>query len=294
TLHGELLFVTDTEGRYPWQYLYEHTKKITPDELGRIFGKKTIPKEVSLTNPWPTGPTIRRSLLYADNLSDTPAQLTDGVLVCGGARATVLPERFRALSRRQYVGFQRGRVSEQLRSTERSAFSLHEFSKWTGELSQYIVHNDESFAVALKEPDVFYTSQAFYQIDYTHAESRLGDMLSARPNLDQVTSEKGRKGKQKTRWDDQSIFHSIDVRANWGLIHSEFPDSEFIFCDDMGTEVADFVCADFAQHRIAFIHAKYGENHKVSASALHDAVSQAIKNLSVLSRTGARPKHIIV
>ena len=60
----------------------------------------------------------------------------------------------------------------------------------------------------------------------------------------------------------------------------------------MGTEVADFVCADFTQHRIVFIHAKYGEDHQVSASALHDAVSQAIKNLSVLSRKGARPKHI--
>jgi superfamily II DNA or RNA helicase len=421
-LHGNVLFITDTEGQYPSQYLSEHTKKVGPGELGRIFGKKTIPKEVSLTNPWPTGPIVRRSSIYADNLLDTPAQLTDSVLVCGSARATVLPEKSDALSRRQYVGFERGRISEQLRSTERSAFSLHEFLEWTRELAEFIAsttrkspeffkryqstvpppaliapnylifnlfegdveledesedridlvdsivellpgvvsakgtsnfdfsltysvrvtgekspktakgtlsyepataqfrlkgeelnskivvmdrgkdegiglakylnHNDEAFAVALKQPDVFYTSQAFYQIDYTHAESRLSDMLSVRAELGWVTSEKGRKGKRKTHWDDRSVFQVIDSRASSGLLKSEFPDVDFMFCDDMGTEVADFVCADLQKHKVAFIHAKYGEDHKVSASALHEAVSQAVKNLSVLSRTGAKPKHI--
>jgi superfamily II DNA or RNA helicase len=421
-LHKDLLFVTDTEGQYPSLFLTEHTRKISPDELGRIFGKKTIPKEVSLTNPWPTGPTIRRSLIYADNLTDTPAQLTDGVLVCGGARATVLPEKSHELSRRRYVGFERGRVSEQLRSTERSAFSLREFVDWTRESAEFIVaedrkppeffkrylstiapppsvdpkylilnifegdvelenaaehrielvdsivelspakgspkglsnfefslrywetsgkdkppktadavlsyepasalfrihskelntniiavedsteeaiglarylnNNDEAFAVALKEPDVFYTAQAFYRIDYSHAESRLANMLYARKDLAHSTSEKGKKGKQKTHWDNHTVFQVIDSRAPAALVPSEFPGVEFVFCDDLGTEVADFVCANFAKPRIAFIHAKYGKNHKVSASALHEAVSQAIKNLSVLSRTGAKPEHI--
>src|SRR5262249_5258525 len=63
-------------------------------------------------------------------------------------------------------------------------------------------------------------------------------------------------------------------------------------CDDMGTEVADFICANFDKHRIAFVHAKHGDNHRVSASALHEAVSQAIKNLSVLSGTSAKPRHL--
>jgi hypothetical protein len=65
----------------------------------------------------------------------------------------------------------------------------------TGEaigLARYLNNNDEAFAVALKEPDVFYTSQAFYRIDYTHAESRLASMLYARKDLAQTTSEKGK------------------------------------------------------------------------------------------------------
>jgi len=421
-LHGDLIFITDTEGQYPSQYLSEHTRKIDPDELGRIFGKRTIPKEVSLTNPWPTGPTVRRSLIYADNLSDTPAQLTDGVLVCGSARATVLPEKSYSLARRQYLGFQRGRISEQLRSTERSAFSLHEFVDWTKELAEFVTatdrkppeffkryqstlpspspvvprylilnlfegdveledeagdqielvdsivelipaadspkgfanfdfslrygepgsgdksqktvegtlsyepasaqfrlrgpdlntkiivsdggkeegiglgkylnNNDEAFAVALKQPDIFYTSQAFYKIDYTYAESRLATILTPRRDLKEATSEKGRTGKRKTHWDEHSIFRVIDSQAASGLMNNEFPDTEFMFCDDLGTEVADFVAANFAKHKIAFIHAKHGKKHKVSASSLHEAMSQAIKNLSVLSRTGAKPRHL--
>ncbi len=136
--HGHLLFVIDTEGLYPGQYLAEHTKKISPDQLGRIFGKKTVPKEVSLTNPWPAGPTVHRSTIYADDLSATPSRLTDAVFECYGVRATVLPEKAGLPSRRHYVGFHRGRISEQVRSTERTTFSLAEFVSWTGALAQLI------------------------------------------------------------------------------------------------------------------------------------------------------------
>jgi len=159
-------------------------------------------------------------------------------------------------------------------------------------LAKYLNQDDESFAVAFNPPDVFYTSQAFYRIDYTHAEARLSEMLRPRADLGNTTSEKGSSGMQKTGWDSGSIFHIIDSLAASGLMRSEFPDAEFVYCDDMGTEIADFVCANFDVHRIAFIHAKHGANHHVSASALHEAISQAIKNLSVLSSASAKPHHI--
>lgn len=40
--------------------------------------------------------------------------------------------------RRHYAGFQRGRLSEQLRSTEKSAFSLQECVDWTKELGERV------------------------------------------------------------------------------------------------------------------------------------------------------------
>src|SRR5262249_32855674 len=68
-------------------------------------------------------------------------------------------------------------------------------------LAKYLNQNDEAFAVALEQPEVFYTSESFYRIDYAHAELRLSDMLTARTDLKNATSEKGNRGAHKTRWD---------------------------------------------------------------------------------------------
>ena len=421
-LHNGLLFVVDTEGQYPVDYLGQYTSKVAPDELGRIFTKdKTTPKEVSLRNPWPAGPSVKSSTIHADNLAETPAQLSDAVLVCSTVRANVGPDGPGPV-RRHYAGFQRGRLSEELRSTDRSAFSLQEYVSWTRELSKrilaanreppdffgrylsptlpptpiaprYLVLNvfgsdlgledaegnpiefadsiveiterrdaqtgelrwdfevayrnlekpdrpakvfggslaydsagsrfriqsaslnseilvlkddseegdglvtylnnyDDLFTVALEQPEVFYTAQSFYRLDYSHAEARLASMLIPVHALATITSEKGKSGKKKTEWDASSIFRMIDSLGNAGLVHRNFGASELMFCDDLGTESADFICANFRTRKIAFIHAKDGDDHTVSASALHVIVAQAQKNLSLISRGGSVPKHI--
>ncbi len=406
-LHNDLLFMVDTEGLYPSDYLTQYTSKVAPDELARIFGKNTTtPKEVSLQNPWPAGPAVKSSTIHADNLADTPAQLSDAVLVCSTVRANVRPDGPGPV-RRHYAGFQRGRLSEELRSTEKSAFSLQEYVLWTGELSQrilaahreppeffsrylsptvppspmapkylvlnvfgsdfeledtegntiefvdsivavnekenaqagelhwdlcvkyrdlaapdrppkeasatlkydpltarfrvqggslnseilvleegadegngfetYLNNHDELFTVALEQPEVFYTAQSFYRLDYSHAEARLATMLKPVHPLATVTSEKGKIGKRKTSWDASSIFHLIDSLGNTGLVHRNFGNPELLLCDDLGTESADFICASFSDRKIAFIHAKDGDDHSVSASALHIVVAQAQK-----------------
>jgi superfamily II DNA or RNA helicase len=423
--HDDMIFIVDTEGLYPAEYLGEHATKISPDELGRIFAKEgTTPKEVSLVNSWPSGPVVKSSTLHADNLSETPAQLSDAVFVCSTARANV-KSRSNATGptvRRHYVGFQRGRLSEELRSTERSEFSLKEFVAWTKELGQrisakqrkppdffrrylspvapppdvvpqylvlnligseigietedghaieftdsiievtavqesvdapsrfecelryrqldgasrqpkvatailaydngaarfrvkgttlnseilvfedgsedavglvtYLNNNDESFAVALSEPEIFYTAQSFYRIDYTHAEERLAGILDKWPALATVGTEKGLVGRRKTNWDAGSIFSLIDSNANSGLIRTQFGPRELLFCDDLNKEPADFICANFTERKIAFIHAKQGTDHVVSASALQIVVAQAQKNLGLISRGGERPAHL--
>jgi hypothetical protein len=420
--HNGLLFVTDTEGLYPVEYLSQYTSKIRPNELGRIFDKdSTTPKEVSLLNPWPAGPAVKSSTIHADNLSETPAQLGDAVFVCSTVRANVKATT-RGGMRRHYAGFQRGRLSEQLRSTEKSAFSLNEFVEWSNELGQritaeerelpeffgrylsattppspvtprylilnlfgtdinlededghsvefvdsiaevteaadstedkqrwecivryrdvdalsksvktatvkltyepsaarfrlgdrrvnseilvmknddeegeglitYLNNNDEMFTIALRQPDLFYTAQEFYRVDYTHAEARLTGILTARNALSEVESEKGDTGKRKTKWDKSSIFALIDSPENSGLIHSEFGTRELVLCDDLQKESADFVCASFSERKVAFIHAKHGDDHSVSASALHVIVAQAQKNLSLISRGGSEPAHL--
>jgi hypothetical protein len=142
--HNDLLFMVDTEGLYPTDYLSQYTSKVPPDELARIFGRNTTtPMEVSLQNPWPAGPAVKSSTIHADNLADTPAQLSDAVFVCSTVRASVRSDGTGPV-RRHDAGFQRGRLSEELRSTEKSAFSLQEYVHWTSELSQRIraVHRE--------------------------------------------------------------------------------------------------------------------------------------------------------
>jgi superfamily II DNA or RNA helicase len=417
--HNNLLFLVDTEDLYPLDYISQFTSKVGPDELGKIFPKiGTIPKEVSLHNPWPTGSVVKSSKIHADNLADTPAQLSDAVSVCSTARANVRPDGPGPV-RRHYVGFQRGRLSEQLRSTDRSEFSLREYVMWTKELGQriegsrrvppdffrrylsqadppvpvvpkylvlkfyetdrevqdaadnpiefvdsiseltevngtsnnaarwectlryrdlnnpdsnvkeakaglaydpgprrfrihgealnqeltvfedgsdegegfvtYLNNHDELFTIALREPELFYAAQSFYRLDYTHAEARIAGMLIPWQGLDSVRSEKGKTGARKTEWDSASIFRIIDSRQNSGLIPRNFGKPEFLFCDDLNQEPADFVCANFSTRKIAFIHAKNGDDHSVSASALHVIVAQAQKNLTLMSRGGSVP-----
>jgi superfamily II DNA or RNA helicase len=417
--HNNLLFVVDTEGVYPVKYLGEHTKKLAPSELGRIFGARTIPKEVSLTNPWPAGPMVRRSTVFADDLNATPAQLTDASYFCASVRATVKAEKRGLPSRRHYVGFQRGRIAEEIQSARRSAFSLSEFVNWSKSLAalietetrrpplffkrylsqvpapqvvtpryvvinlfdsdlelkedgsdeyvelvdsiaelqgattsngtggypfsiqyrteadvakktlegtliyddgterfrirseemnssilvagnkdepegltNYLNNNDEEFTVALDDAETYYTADAFYKVDYTHAEGRLTRLLKTIDDLGTVTSEKGKKTKATTSWSKTSIFGLLDNYKPSGFIQQNFGKLELLLCDDMGTEVADFICADFTGHRIAFLHAKHGKDRIVSASALHDVVAQALKNLGVISRGGSLPKHL--
>jgi superfamily II DNA or RNA helicase len=416
--HHDLLFIADTEGVYPYEYIGDHGRKIRPDQLGRIFpSKNTTPKQVSLLNSWPTGPAIKGSTAHADNLEVIPAQLSDSVFICSNLRASVKEPNSPNIVRHRYAGFERGRIAEQLRSTERSAFSLKEFVDWTKELGGHIVSErrklpaffkrylapvdppsqvipnyfvlnffeseielidqdgqtvelvdsivevkpkednsslfefilefrrpgstkiksativlsydsgaerfrvqnrelnseilvrkisreedqgliafinsvDESFTVVLNKSDVFYTSQAFYQIDFSYAEAQVTSTVETWAGLANVRSEKGRLGKKRTSWEDSSIFGLLDSRQQNDLIRERFGRPELLICDDLNTECADFVCVNFSQHKIAFIHAKHGDEHKVAASALHVVVAQAQKNLGIISRSGSVPGNL--
>jgi superfamily II DNA or RNA helicase len=418
--HGDMFFLTDTEGKYPDVYVNEHTRKLSRDDLGKILSQTTVPHGVSLQNPWPAGPSIKRSSIYASDLAATSPQLTDSIFMCMSVRATVPPEIQDGSPRRHYLGFSRGRISEQLYTTARNEFNLDEFVAWTRDFATsiqsqrrqlpeffhrylapaeppvpiqaaylvlnifegdaelldeagdalwpketiiavhsendesnvprfagsitfcrleapqeeeqftftlvyhskanrflmqgekwnssvlvgngaggesqgivtYLNNNDEQFTVAMSEPDIFYNAQSFYRIDYTFAEARLTGLLTIEPVLENVTSEKGAQHAGQRGWTRSSLFGVIDRSNRNGLIATHFPEADFVFCDDLGKEVADFVCVSFKRRKIVLIHAKHGSGNLVSASALHVVVSQALKNLGVLGRAGPKPPEI--
>ncbi|SDF01932.1 DEAD/DEAH box helicase [Terriglobus roseus] len=418
--HNKLLFLTDTEGRYPDVYVNEHTRKLNQSDLGKVLTEKSVPHGVSLQNPWPAGPSIKRSTISSSDLAATSPQLTDSIFMCMNVRATVPPERVTDSPRRHYLGFSRGRISEQLYAVDRNEFSLDQFVSWTKDFAalirsqrrrlpeffqrylapaeppmtiqatylvlnifegdaemmdeagnalwpketiiklsvdnddsgnprfrgtvifcrlvgpqqeqhytfalvyhsktnrfivqgerwnagvfvtegegkeshgavSFLNNNDEQFTVAMREPDIFYNAQSFYKIDYSFAEDRLGGLLTTESVLETVTSEKGQQRAKQRSWVKSSLFGVIDWRNEDGLIATHFPDADFVFCDDLGKEIADFVCVSFRHRRISLIHAKHGDENQVSASALHVVVAQALKNLGVLARSGPKPPEI--
>jgi superfamily II DNA or RNA helicase len=418
--HGTMIFLSDTEGKFPDVYVNDHTRKLSPQDLGKVLSEDAVPREVSLQNPWPAGPSVWRSSIYANDLGTTSPQLTDSIYMCTGVRATLPSAIPLTAARRHYIGFSRGRISEQLQSTARSEFDLAQFVSWTRDFaadiesrrrklpeffSRYLIpvkapsivdaaylvlnvydgeatmedeagnlwqiqetiislsskderdgnvrftgtvlfyreanpaeklpcnfrliyhrkshrftiqgerwnttmfvqnsegnerqgvvtflnNHDESFTVAMRDPDLFYNGQSFYKIDYTFAEIRLANLLSTETILTGVTSEKGQFRRNQKNWSKSSLFGVLDPSTSGGLIDKYFPESEFVFCDDLGKEVADFVAVSFKKRRIALIHAKQGEGNLVSASALHVVVAQALKNLGVLGRAGPVPPEI--
>lgn len=139
--------------------------------------------------------------------------------------------------------------------------------------------------------NLFYLNGHLYKpninyFDIDLLEMSLGKRIKTIKELDNVKDEK--EGmfkilhkeknpeyiKKYESWDKNSVFGVlIDYINN----NNKF---EYIVCDDLNTEIADFIA--ISEQKIALIHCKYSGS-KLSGSAFQDAVGQALKNLSYLS-----------
>lgn len=100
--------------------------------------------------------------------------------------------------------------------------------------------------------------------------------LQVDQSLEQTTSEKGTFAPGQIAFTPDSVFRSVvDTIANG---------DDVLLCDDLGDEWADFIgiSTGTSPTMISFYHAKHG-NPSLSASAFHDSVGQAIKNLGRMS-----------
>jgi hypothetical protein len=107
--------------------------------------------------------------------------------------------------------------------------------------------------------------------------------LQAVPALAHTTSEKGRFARNQTEFEAGSVFRVVvdDIAA----------DADLLICDDLGDEWADFIAigTESDPPTVSFYHAKHGEQ-SLSASAFHESVGQAIKNLGRMTLPqGAMP-----
>ena len=98
-----------------------------------------------------------------------------------------------------------------------------------------------------------------------------------------IGTEKGDDGSAATTgWAPGSLFSFIDSCGAGGTLEEDM-NFDVLVCDDMGTEIADFIGVDTAGRRVVAIHGKAFKTAKqLSASALQEVSAQALKNLGFI------------
>ncbi len=161
----------------------------------------------------------------------------------------------------------------------------------TKSFADFLNHNQDIILVGLEGGEIVYQGRDFYKVDYAYAEQALLDLIKRPQDSPACGSEKGTKQEiaalrksKATTFPNESLFKAIAEQR----ITFPFSD-DVLICDDLGTESADFVAACFSKRQLALIHAKEGGGRKISASAFHDVVAQAMKNLVYLTRSSEVP-----
>jgi hypothetical protein len=158
-------------------------------------------------------------------------------------------------------------------------------------LAEFLNQKQDIVLIGLGGGEMVYQGRNFYRIDYSYAEDVLLHLIERPAAAPPCTSEKGSKTEiarlKKTKakkFQSGSLFRAI-ADQKIGLPFTE----KVLICDDLGTEGADFIAANFAERQLAFMHAKAGDRKLISASAFHDVVAQAMKNLVYLTRNAQQP-----
>lgn len=160
--------------------------------------------------------------------------------------------------------------------------------------AEFLNQHQDLVLIGLADGETVYQGRNFYRIDYSYAERAILALIESAQTSNRYQTEKGTKAQIKVAKDTgatvfpaQSVFRAITDR----VIQLPFTD-ELLICADMGTECADFVAANFAQHELSLVHAKAGSGSGISASAFHEIVAQAMKNLVYLTRSADIPKGV--
>lgn len=147
-------------------------------------------------------------------------------------------------------------------------------------------------AITLVDSSLVYNSRQFFELDYSNAEAKFDAYFTGVKELKTVAYEKiqhklsaAKKGKL-TSWPPESVFART---ISYVLTAGDFKKYDWLYCDDLNGEIADFIVADMKARKIAFIHCKDGDGKQLSASAFHDLVSQASKNLAYLKTQRVPP-----
>jgi hypothetical protein len=158
-------------------------------------------------------------------------------------------------------------------------------------IAEFLNQKQDLVLICLHGGTIVYQGRNFYEIDYTYAERVLLGLIRSQSGTPLCRTEKGSRDEvaeakrtKARRFVDGSLFRAV-AEQGVGVPFA----AEALVCADLGTECADFVAGNFSGHQFALIHAKAGGGAGISASAFHDVVAQAMKNLVYLSRNDEIP-----
>ena len=189
-----------------------------------------------------------------------------------------------------WIRWDRTKQKYWLRSDGLSAFKLKENPRisLTRRLNQ-----KQPFRIVVAGCPLVYAFGGFYAVDLDlkragGAGTMLLNLTHSVPGLDAIISEKGDLRAAAQTWPSGSLFNFIDHTLRPRTRNKPFGESFPMFvCDDLGTEVADFIGVDdgtaSALARATFIAAKWKDgNPGVSAKSIYDVCGQVGKNLAYL------------
>lgn len=152
------------------------------------------------------------------------------------------------------------------------------------------INNEKNYTVVFDKPKYSYIGKYAFSDEKLLTPSNIRRILSifktehSLLNLGDIESEKCKPTKKRNenkvdfdvrmanfnaliRFPQNSLFYRVEEEFNSGIL----------ICDDMGNEWADHINID--NNKIAFIHSKFTKKDSYGASAMHEVVSQALKNI---------------
>ena len=127
------------------------------------------------------------------------------------------------------------------------------------------------FIVSFDKPEYIYLKKSCFQDRAGRSEvDSILKCLHPIKTFTKTTSEKGKPRNTDKKFPVDSLFYRVEQ------LHVG---DDYIFCDDFGNEWADHLTINLKSACISFIHSKHAKSTSNSASALHEVVGQAVKNL---------------
>lgn len=133
-----------------------------------------------------------------------------------------------------------------------------------------VINESGQILINFSEIEYAYTdNDLFYDHQMERATQSFLSIFHPYPELMDTTSEKGKTTVNSVNFEDNTLF---------SFIENTFSSDDYLICDDLGHEVADYISVT-ENETVNFYHAKSDHTKKLSASAFHVVVSQALKNL---------------